>query len=313
MLSKHGGLEWMHVDMELVSRVTDLYLKDAEGSEAARLRFLEGLWEIQSLIEAKQLEYLPLEQDAARDALISGQSLFMAKAPSIAVDEYLDAVARIAHYVGEMAGLPAEQVEALEKVDFAESVTEERLSAAVGSPEGFVSQVAEDLGAKQEGPLTSATIGFVLFSALVPFLSGPAARALEALGEFDWSAWGAGHCPVCGAAASLGKVGEKTQLQGADRALWCGVCHAEWSYERIRCVRCGCRSQDKLRYSYVESDPAHRVHLCDECHGYAKFVFIDDLHKPLSMVVEDAVSTPLDAIALDKGYTATGDGGSGAC
>ena len=62
-----------------------------------------------------------------------------------------------------------------------------------------------------------------------------------------------------------------------------------------------------LRYTYLEHDPAHRLHLCDECHGYARFVFEDELGKPVSMVVEDAVSTTLDAVARANGYTPEGD------
>ncbi len=34
--------------------------------------------------------------------------------------------------------------------------------------------------------------------------------------------------------------------------------------------------------------------------------------KPLSMVVEDAVSTTLDAVARTEGYTPEGDGGTSA-
>ena len=39
-----------HVSMDLVNEVTDAYLRTASGSEAARLRFLQGVWEIQSSI-----------------------------------------------------------------------------------------------------------------------------------------------------------------------------------------------------------------------------------------------------------------------
>ncbi len=115
-----------------------------------------------------------------------------------------------------------------------------------------------------------------------------------------------------GSAAAMGSMGERTQTQGAQRTLWCGLCHAEWSCERIRCVRCGTRTPSSLRYSYLEGDSVHRLHLCEECHGYARFVFTDELDKPLSMVVEDAVSTTLDAVARTEGYTPEGDGGTSA-
>ena len=299
--------------MELVSRAASAYQETAVGPDAARLRFLEGLWDIQASIESAERPYAPPSSEAASEALVNGQTLFALSAPEVPVDAYSDGVERIAHYTAEMAGLPAEQAEALRNTNFRAVFSEERLAGAVHSPDAFVAEVANELGAHPAGPLTPATLAFVLISALVPFLTGPSEAALKALGAFDRRAWGHGRCPVCGAAASMGRVGESTALKGAERVLWCGVCHAEWGYERIRCVRCGTRNPDKLRYSHVENDPAHRIHLCDECHGYAKFVFVNDLRKPLSMVVEDAVTMPLDEVAVKNGYTATGDGGQTSC
>jgi FdhE protein len=301
------------LNTELVSRAVSAYLETAVGPDAARLRFLEGLWDIQSSIESAERPYAPPSGEAASEALVNGQTLFAHSAPDVPIAAYSDAVERIARYTSEMAGLPAEQAEVLRNTDFSVALSEERLAGAVHSPEAFVAEVAGDLGAHPSGPLTPATLAFVLISALVPFLTSPSEAALKVLGAFDRRSWGHGRCPVCGAAASMGRVGESTALKGAERVLWCGVCHAEWGYERIRCVRCGTRNPDMLRYSHLENDPAHRVHLCDECHGYAKFVFVNDLRKPLSMVVEDAVTMPLDEVAAQKDYTATGDGGQTSC
>jgi len=41
-------------------------------------------------------------------------------------------------------------------------------------------------------------------------------------------------------------------------------------------------------------------------------VFVGELGKPVSMVVEDAVTAGLDAVARSEGYTAAGDGGEAA-
>ena len=293
--------------MDLVSRVADAYLQTAEGSDAARLHFLEGLWEIQSHMESADRHYDPPDAEAARDALVSGQPLFLLSAPVVPTAEYAEAASRIACYVSEAAGLSDAQADALRGVDFAGAVDAERLAGAVLSPNAFVAEVANDVSAQVGDDLTPATLAFVLISALAPFLTGPSKSARETLGESDGQLWTAGQCPVCGSPASMGRMGESSQLQGAERALWCGLCHAEWGYERIRCVRCGCRNSDRLRYSHLEGDPAHRLHLCEECHGYTRFVFVDDLGKSVSMVVEDAVTATLDAVALAMGYTATGD------
>ena len=299
--------------MDLVTRVTDTHLQTAEGSGAARLRFLGGLWDIQSRIAAVNRPYEAPDAQAGRDALVTRQQLFLVGTPVVSVAEYVDAAARIARYASETAGLSAEQAEALLAVDFSAIVDEERLAGAASCPDGFVAAIADEMAAQPGSALAPATIAFVLASALVPFLVGPAARAVEVLGEIDAGVWAEGRCPVCGSAASAGRMSETTQLMGAQRTLWCGMCHTEWGIERIKCARCGSRNPDVLHYTYVEQDPAHRLHLCDECHGYTKFVFVDDLDTPVSMVVEDAVMTTLDAAALAQGYTATGDGGKSSC
>lgn len=297
------------LDMDKVKRAADSYLESAEGSAAARLRFLEGLWTIQSRIEAVDRPYDPPEAGAARDALVTGQPLFLVSPPDVPLPEYVEAATAVAAYVCEAAGLSEEQVEALKGADFAAAITEKRLECAVRTPDAFFAAVAAALGVGESGLLTYATVAFVLASALVPFLTGPSSRAREALGEADLRTWNSGRCPVCGSAAAMGRMGERTEKQGGERTLWCGLCHAEWGYERIRCVRCGTRNQGSLRYRYVESDPAHRLHVCDKCHGYVRFVFENELHEPVSMVVEDAVSTRLDSIARADGYTPDGDGG----
>jgi FdhE protein len=301
------------LNLDLVNQVTKTYLLKAVGSEAARLRFLAGVWEIQSRIDATERPYRAPSVEAAREALAGGKPIFYLSAPTVPVAEYADAVARVARYTSEMAGLSVEQAEALRVADFTAVIDEERLAAAVNSPEAFVAEAASQLGARSDTPLTPATVAFVLVSALVPFLTGPSRIAVEALGESRGHAGHTGHCPVCGAAASMGRMGETTQLQGAERVLWCGMCHAEWGYERLRCVRCGSQNPDMLRYTHLEEDSAHRVHLCDECHGYARFVFVDDLGMPVAMVVEEAVAATLDAVALELGYTATGNGGKSSC
>ena len=295
--------------MDLVTKAADDYLLTAEASDAARLRFIQGVWEIQSRIEAVDRCYEAPDAEIAREALVKGLPLFQVSAPEVPVDEYLDAVSQMALYASEMPGLPIEQAEALRNTDFTTAVDAERLADAVRSPEKFVAQVATEMSAQTGDAPSSSAVAFVLMSALVPFLTGPSKSALEAPGEFDQRTWSGGHCPVCGGSASMGRMGESTQMKGGERTLWCGLCHAEWGYERIRCVRCGSRNPDMLRYTHVEGDPAHRVHLCDECHGYARFVFVDDLGKPVSMVVEDAVTATLDAVASSLGYTSTGDGG----
>lgn len=294
------------MNIDIVNKVADAYLETAVGPDAERLRFLKGLWEIQSEAEQVERPYEAPDEAAAREALQGGKPLFLVAPPVVAAGEYVALVSRIATYAADFAGLPAEQADALRSVDFSAAITDERMATAVSAPQAFASAVMTDV-ISSEAALTPATVRFVLFSALVPFLTGPAAEALAAVGEAERGLWTVGTCPVCGSSAAMGRIGESTVLQGASRVLWCGLCHSEWAYDRLRCARCGTRDASSLRYSHVDGDPAHRMHLCDECHGYVKFVAMNDLRKPLSMLVEEAVTSRLDAIALENGYTATGD------
>jgi len=297
------------VNAELIQRSSDAYLETLTGSDNARLRFLQGVWEIQASVESGAGPYALPTEDAARDAVATGRPLFGLSAPQVNLVAYLNAVDRIAMHCSQHAGLPAQEVEALGAMEFAVVVDRESLVMAVEAPHAFVDAVIGALAARPVPTPTAATIAFVLMSALTPFLTGPSHSLSELLGGFGQRAIGVGDCPVCGSAAELGRMGESTSLKGAERTLWCTSCHAQWSIERIRCVRCGSRNPAKLRYTNIEGDAAHRLHLCDECHGYTRFVFTDDLGKEASMEVEDAVTLALHGVASELGYSAVGDGG----
>ncbi|MHB9003706.1 MAG: formate dehydrogenase accessory protein FdhE [Coriobacteriia bacterium] len=295
------------MNIEAVNRASDAYLKDTGTAVGARLNFLKGLWQIQSELEEGASPYTAPGAADSTDALATGQPLFLLSTPQIKTDALAAAVRRIADYVADNAGLEDDEVKALRDADFDSALTEDAVTHALSDIDGFIDTVAETLGVDAESPLSDVTLTFVLSSAITPFVTGAARSALDTLGTFQWTIWGSGDCPVCGSAAALGRVTEGSAQQGAERRLWCSACHAEWGYERIRCTRCGNRVQDELRYTYEESDPAHRLHVCDKCHGYIKFTIEGETDKPLVMVVEEAVSLELDAIARANGYTPTGD------
>ncbi len=301
------------MNAELIKRASDAYLQTLTGSDAARLGFLQGVWEIQSSVESGAGPYALPQEDSARDAVATGRPLFGVSAPQINLGTYLNAVERISMHCSENAGLSDQEVEALGAMEFAAVLDRESLATATESPQAFVDAAIEAFAARPVPTPSSATIAFVLMSALTPFLTGPSHSLSELLGGFGQRAIGVGDCPVCGSAAELGRMGESTSLKGAERTLWCATCHAQWSIERIQCVRCGCRNPAKLRYTNIEGDAAHRLHLCDECHGYTRFVFTDDLGHEASMEVEDAVTLVMHGVALELGYSAAGDGGAQAC
>ncbi|MCL2437718.1 MAG: formate dehydrogenase accessory protein FdhE [Coriobacteriia bacterium] len=80
-----------------------------------------------------------------------------------------------------------------------------------------------------------------------------------------------GDCPTCGHAAEMGVLlDSEGEGQGSARKLWCGYCENLWEYDRIRCTRCGTRSQEALSYHFSAEDDARRVYFCEECDGTQK-------------------------------------------
>lgn len=295
-----------------INQAVEAYLETADDSTAARLRFLKGMWDTQREIEASAPVYVAPDTPVAQRALALGQPLFWVMEPEVPARDYRAVVNRIAAHVADEAGLESKQSSALREIDVVAALPDRRIAGAARDSKAFVDQVSEALRAQSEGAVSHATVAFVLLSALTPFLTGASAAAVASLGDCQWEKWGSGTCPVCGSPSSLGYITESAHARASERRLWCSVCRAEWGFARVRCVRCGTRAVAKLHYTYEERDPAHRVHLCDECHGYLRVVFEDELDKPLSMVVEEAISIALDAIAFAQGYTPTGDGGQSA-
>lgn len=297
---------------EGTDRAVKAYLETADGATTARLRFLNGLWDMQREIETNAPVSVAPDAAAAQRALASGQPLFWVMEPEVPAEDYRAAVDRMAAYVADDAGLEPEQSSALREIDIVAALPDRRVAGAARDSRAFVEQVSEALRTQTEGAVSHATVAFVLLSALTPFLAGASATALASLGDSRQQTWGSRACPVCGSPPSLGRITRSTHAGAGERRLWCPLCRAEWGFDRVRCARCGTRAAERLHYVYEERDAAHRVHLCDECHGYLKVVVENELDKPLSMVVEEAISIALDAVASARGYTPTGDGGQGA-
>ena len=288
------------MNKKLVSRAVDAYLDTLQGSDAVRFRFFEGLWDVQCSVDVPDLSYEPIGSRAVAETLGAGRTIFEVNPPEIPLQGYREALSRVAGYVVEMAGLSARQAQALAAVDFEALIDADRLAIAASAPTGFIAVVQEDLGVTGQTDLTSTTLAFVLASALTPFLEGPASRSMSALEADAREAGRSPVCPVCGSTATLAQVGETGSALGAGRTLWCGLCHTEWEYDRIRCSRCGNRSQKSLHYLHVEGDDAHRLHVCDDCNGYIRTVFQANTNKPISFQVEDVAMAGLDALALSR-------------
>jgi len=137
-------------------------------------------------------------------------------------------------------------------------------------------------------------IDHVLVLALRPFL----ARCAEALTkQIDVSSWNHGHCPFCGWEPDFAVI-----TPAAERRLICGRCVAQWSFASLTCPFC--RNDDRaLITSFATRDGRYRVYACDVCRKYLKAYDARYASRPLLVAVDTIATLPLDAAAIQKGYT----------
>ena len=296
---------------DLTAKVVDQYLAELEGPEAAGLEFFKGLWAVQGEIAQSAPAYEAPSETRATELFRSGTPIFEGEPPALTADVVAAAVSAVATYVSENAGLPDGQVDALRSADFSPALTSEMLEAASGDLDAFLQSALVAVGADDEGDLTGSTVAFVLVSALTPLVEAAAKKALNAIDAPELKAAEPSDCPVCGSPASMAFVHARTTLRGGDRELWCGFCHVSWGFPRLKCARCGERGVTQLHYRHFEDDPGHRFHYCDNCSGYIRTVFADEIGKAVVPVVEDIVTGELHAVAEHEGFMPLGDGTPG--
>ena len=107
------------------------------------------------------------------------------------------------------------------------------------------------------------------------------------------------RCPFCRQRPATGVL--RDAGQGTRRALVCGLCFTEWSFERIACPSCGERQFDALPVYTAEQAAGVRIEGCDTCGVYLKTI---DASKDGTVVpvVDDLATIPLDLWAREHGY-----------
>jgi FdhE protein len=134
----------------------------------------------------------------------------------------------------------------------------------------------------------------VLVLALRPFL----ARCAEALSpQVDLASWNYGHCPICGWEADFAVI-----TPGADRRLFCGRCVAQWSFAPLTCPFCA-NDDRALITSFATRDGRYRVYACDVCRRYLKAYDARHSQRAVMVAVDTIATLPLDAAAMQRGYT----------
>jgi hypothetical protein len=149
-------------------------------------------------------------------------------------------------------------------------------------------------GARGEAPEPGGMLDQVFLIAMKPFLS----RCAEVLQRADLSGWKHAHCPLCGGEPDLAVI-----TPAAERHLICGRCTLHWNFEPLTCPFC--RNSDRSRItSFATPDGQYRVYACDVCHRYLKAYDGRRAARPVMPVVDAVATLPLDAAAMQRGYSA---------
>lgn len=143
-------------------------------------------------------------------------------------------------------------------------------------------------------PSGTGMLDQVLAIAMRPFLS----RCAEVLQRADLSAWTHGHCPLCGGEPDLAVI-----TPAAERHLICGRCSLHWNFESLTCPFCNNNDRSHIT-SFATTDGLYRVYACDICHRYLKCYDGRRAARPVMPVVDSVATLPLDAAAIQRGYSA---------
>jgi hypothetical protein len=152
-----------------------------------------------------------------------------------------------------------------------------------------VGGISNDVGAAAEGGMLDQ----VLAIAMRPFLS----RCAEVLQRADLSAWARGFCPLCGGEPDLAVI-----TPSAERHLICGRCSLHWNFETLTCPFCNNSDRSRIT-SFATTDGLYRVYACDACHRYLKCYDARRAARPVMPVVDSVATLPLDAAAMQRGYS----------
>jgi hypothetical protein len=121
------------------------------------------------------------------------------------------------------------------------------------------------------------------------------AEVLQQRGEL--ALWSHAHCALCGSDPDFSVI-----TPAAERHLICSRCALRWKFEPLTCPYC--RNSDRSRItSFATPDGQYRVYACDQCHRYLKAYDGRRASRPVMPVVDGVATLPLDAYAMQRGYS----------
>jgi len=163
------------------------------------------------------------------------------------------------------------------------SGAERHMTAAVGTP---AVDAATTSGAEM--------LQQVLALAMRPFLS----RCAEVLQQRpELALWTHSHCALCAGEPDFSVI-----TPAAERHLICSRCALRWKFEPLTCPYC--RNSNRARItSFATTDGQYRVYACDVCRRYLKAYDGRRASRPVMPMVDAVATLPLDAAAMQRGYT----------
>jgi FdhE protein len=134
----------------------------------------------------------------------------------------------------------------------------------------------------------------VIALAMRPFLS----RCAEVVQQrSDLAIWTHPHCALCGGEPDLAVI-----TPAAERHLVCSRCTLRWKFEPLTCPYCGNSNKAQIT-SFATPDGRYRVYACDVCRRYLKAYDARRAPRPVMPIVDTVATLPLDAAAMQRGYT----------
>lgn len=143
-------------------------------------------------------------------------------------------------------------------------------------------------------PAESSVLDQVLMLAMRPFLS----RCAEVLQQrAELAIWSHSHCALCGGEPDFSVI-----TPAAERHLICGRCTLRWKFEPLTCPYCHNGDRSRIT-SFATPDGQYRVYACDVCRRYLKAYDGRRARRPVMPVVDSVATLPLDAAAMQRGYS----------
>jgi hypothetical protein len=143
---------------------------------------------------------------------------------------------------------------------------------------------------------TPAPVAEVIALAMRPFLS----RCAEVLQQRpELAIWTHPHCALCGGSPDFAVI-----TPAAERHLICSRCTLRWKFEPLTCPYCGNNDRSRITsFAAHLGEHDYRVYACDVCHRFLKAYDARRTTRPVMPVVDSVATLPLDAAAMQRGYT----------